>query len=107
MKQKFWSRFPLACDFLKELGYLNYGKPDVHIRDIFSATGLLSEKSSNYQVLKAITRVSENVEETPYNVDKLFWLIGSGYFYNHTEIGNQGRTKRLKDSFIEYMKEKS
>jgi hypothetical protein len=94
--------FPLACDFLKELGYVDFGKPDVHIIEQFEALGLIKEKSSNYQVLKAITRISEHVGVSAYNVDKVFWLIGSGYFYHHLHIGNEGRVGRMKDAFIKY-----
>lgn len=95
--------FPLACDFLKELGYINYGKPDVHIIEIFEAAGLEEKGASNYQILKAITRIAENTDLSSYNVDKLFWLIGSGYFYNHPHIGNEGRVGRMKESFIEHI----
>ena len=31
--------FALACDYLKELGYENFSKPDVHVKDIFWAMG--------------------------------------------------------------------
>ena len=95
--------FPLACDFLKELGYINYGKPDVHIIEIFEATGLTEEGLSDYHVLKAITRIADNLNLSSYHVDKLFWLIGSGYFYNHTQFGNKGRVGRMKEDFIEHM----
>jgi hypothetical protein len=71
---------PLACGFLKDLGYPNFGKPDVHIREIFAALGL-SASRHDYQVFKAIVRVARNVGTTPYDVDTLFWLIGSGDFY--------------------------
>jgi hypothetical protein len=27
--------------------------------------------------------MASNVGVTPYNVNKLFWLIGSGYFYGN------------------------
>jgi len=94
--------FPLACDFLKELGYVDFGKPDVHIIEQFEALGLIKEKSSNYQVLKAITRISEHVGVSAYNVDKVFWLIGSGYFYHHMHIGKEGRVGRMKDAFIKH-----
>ena len=90
--------FPLACDFLKELGYINYGKPDVHIKDIFEAHNLIQKKATNYQILKAIIRIANNAGVTTYNIDKLFWLIGSGKFYNHNNIP----VKRLKDEFIKY-----
>ena len=32
--------YPLSCDFLKELGFIEYGKPDVHICKIFAGIGL-------------------------------------------------------------------
>lgn len=90
--------FPLACDFLKELGYIEYGKPDVHIKDIFEAYDLVPKNATNYQILKAIIRIANNTKKTAYNVDKLFWLIGSGKFYNHKSI----QVKRLKDEFIKH-----
>ncbi|BCO09284.1 hypothetical protein GF1_16600 [Desulfolithobacter dissulfuricans] len=99
--------FPLACDFLKELGYINYGKPDVHIIEIFEAIGLVEKGASNYQILKAITRIAKNINVSVYNVDKLFWLIGSGYFYNHIQAGNKGKVGRMKEAFIEYMNSKN
>lgn len=94
--------FALACDFLKELGYVNFGKPDVHIIEQFEALGLVGVKSSNYQVLKAITRIADNVGVSAYNVDRIFWLIGSGNFYDHRHIGNNGRVPRMKNAFIEH-----
>ena len=86
--------FPLACDFLKELGYVNFGKPDVHLKKIF-ATLRLSPREDDYEVFKAIVRVARNVGVTPYNVDKVFWLIGSGNFYlDEVEVG------RHREDFI-------
>lgn len=32
---------------------------------------------SNYEGFNAVARVARNAGVTPYNVDKLFWLIGS------------------------------
>jgi hypothetical protein len=52
-------------------------------------------------VFKAVARVASNVDVTPYNVDKLFWLIGSGYFYGNPEIGINGKIGRRKKQFIE------
>ncbi|HHG3468186.1 TPA: hypothetical protein ACPVZR_004561 [Vibrio parahaemolyticus] len=92
--------FPLACDFLKELGFTNYGKPDVHIIEIFEASGLVAKGATNYQILKAISRIADSTGFSSYNVDKLFWLIGSGYFYNHPGIGNKGRVGKMKEAFI-------
>lgn len=85
--------YPLACDFLKELGFMSYGKPDVHVIQIFAGIGLCPEKASPYLVQKVIAQVAEAAGVTPYNVDKVFWLIGSGKFYKHPQIGNIGRKK--------------
>jgi hypothetical protein len=98
--------FALACDFLKELGYVNFAKPDVHIRDIFTGLNLCPEGATNYQIFKAVVRLAENVGVSPYNADKLFWLIGSGYFYQDEQIGNKGRIGSYKMKFIAYAREK-
>jgi hypothetical protein len=98
--------FPLACDFLKELGYVEYGKPDVHLKSIFEAFKIIDNKEKNttkqdYATLKAIDRIAQANNVTPYAVDKVFWLIGSGNFYlTGKNIGKQkknfidGMTKR-------------
>lgn len=93
--------YPLACDFLKELGFVNYGKPDVHVIEIFEGLGLCNKGVSPYEIQKTIVQMSEEKCVSAYNVDKLFWLIGSGKFYNHPEIGNQGHIGRNKERFIE------
>jgi len=72
--------FATACDFLKENGYPEYVKPDVHIKDVFLGLGITSTKN-DYEVFKEVTRFAKTIDETPYAVDKLFWLIGSGRFY--------------------------
>lgn len=89
--------YALACDFLKELGFVQYGKPDVHIIEIFSAIGLCAKKASLYQIQKVISDMAHAVDVSPYNVDKLFWLIGSGRFYHHPEI----KLGRMKQKFID------
>jgi len=94
--------YPLACDFLKELGFVEYGKPDVHVIDIFVGIGLCKPKPSPYQVQKTITKIAEAAGVSAYNVDKLFWLIGSGKFYKHEhkQLGKNGHIGRMKEEFI-------
>jgi len=90
--------FALACDCLKELGYVNYPKPDVHLIDVFNRLGL-SEKNP-ISVFEAIVRMSDDCKVmdgsiTPYKIDKIIWLICSGRFYH------DGITIRAhKDDFI-------
>jgi len=97
--------FATACDFLKETGYVNFGKPDVHLKDILLELGLCDSRG-DYHVLKAISRVARNVNATPYAVDKLFWLVGSGYFYDDPQIGRKGRTGGHKQEFFAVAREK-
>lgn len=80
-KEVYGLGFPLACDFLKELGYWQYSKPDVHIINIFTALGLCVD--NEYAAYCAVRDMARAVNETPFNVDRLFWLIGSGNFYKH------------------------
>lgn len=85
--------FALSCDLLKELGYTSFPKPDVHLRDIFTALRLSEKGAERYQLFKDITRVANHSDVTPYNVDKVFWLIGSGNFYRDIDmIGKKGVT---------------
>lgn len=86
--------FPLACDFLKELGYSQYPKPDVHIIKIFYALNFCAD--NDYDAYKAVIKMAKINNDTPYNVDKIFWLIGSGSFYLHNiKVG------RHRDEFIQ------
>lgn len=96
--------FALSCDFLKEMGYINFPKPDVHLRDIFTALGLCNDKPDDYQLFKAIIRVATHSGVSAYNADKVFWLIGSGNFYGDIHIGKQGLVGSRKKEFIEYAK---
>jgi hypothetical protein len=98
--------FALSCDFLKELGYVNFPKPDVHLRDIFTALELCPARVDDYQLFKAIIRVANNANVTPYATDKVFWLIGSGNFYEDREIGSNGKIGSHKQDFIEFARQK-
>ncbi|MCO5188860.1 MAG: hypothetical protein M9928_21570 [Anaerolineae bacterium] len=72
--------FALSCDFLKEAGYPEFLKPDVHIIDIAYSLGI-SPSRDQYQVFKSMVAYCAEIGKLPYEVDKLFWLVGSGAFY--------------------------
>jgi hypothetical protein len=72
--------FALACDFLKGVGFTNFSKPDVHIKEIFTQLGL-SATRDDVEVFKAVGRIARNVGVTPFEADQLFWLVGSGDLY--------------------------
>ena len=96
--------FPLACDFLKEIGCLEYGKPDVHVKKILAGLGFIEKKykstpKADYETFKILNRIAESNQTTAFEVDKLIWLIGSGRFYNSgISIG------RKATEFISYCK---
>jgi hypothetical protein len=92
--------FALASDFLKELGFINFAKPDVHLRRIFIGLNLCSANASDYEVSKAVIRLANNANVDPYNADKIFWLIGSGFFYDDKQIGDKGKIGSHKEKFI-------
>ncbi len=99
--------FPLACDLIKELGYVEFGKPDVYLKGIFSELGIIDKRKmsglrGDYLTAKAIDKIAIANNVTPYAVDKIFWLIGSGNFYlTGKNIGRQ------KDKFLKLIKEHS
>lgn len=97
--------FALSSDFLKEIGYVNFPKPDIHLHDLFDNLKLYDskkDKNRDYRLFKAIVRLSHNADVTAYNADKVFWLIGSGYFYNDPQIGKKGRIGSQKQDFVKY-----
>ncbi|SEQ85094.1 hypothetical protein SAMN02910369_02540 [Lachnospiraceae bacterium NE2001] len=90
--------FALACNFLKELGYINYPKPDVHLKDICFGLNLCDK--NQYEVFDTIIQIADDNSVSPYRVDKIFWLIGSGFFYDdNIRIGSH------KVDFIEKVNE--
>jgi len=91
--------FTLACDFIKELGYPDFPKPDGHLKDIFKALQLCDAKADDYWVYKAIIRAAKNAGVTAYKLDKILYLIGSGDFYHHDRTIT-GR----KPEFIRHLK---
>jgi len=92
--------FALACDFLKEIGYTEFGKPDVHLKDIFEKLGLIVHRG-DIETLQKIEQVAEAAGVTVYAVDRVFWIIGSGKFYRKPiHIGKQ------KENFFKCYKKK-
>ena len=92
--------FALACDFLKGIGCSDFAKPDVHIIKIFTGIGI-SKFKKDYEVFKDVIRFSEAIKKTPYEVDKLFWLVGSGNF----SLDNI-RINTNRSWFIDHIKQK-
>lgn len=95
--------FALACDFLKELGYEGFPKPDVHLRKIFEGLGFCPKGSSDLMLCREIIRLAEDAGITPYEADKTFWLVGSGRFYlDERTVGRKGLVSTNREEFIRW-----
>ena len=70
--------YALSCDFLKEIGYSAYGKPDIWLRRIFVGVGLVPPTASDFMIAKEISLIADEVGRPAAEVDKVFWIIGSG-----------------------------
>lgn len=89
----------LALDYLKELGFDQFVKPDLHIMDICFGLAPKKYMKHNRDTAGAIRQMKDmaNVAgKTPYSLDKLFWLIGSGGFYELPGVDDAEREKALK-----------
>jgi hypothetical protein len=92
--------FALACDFLKESGWPEYAKPDVHTKKILSGVGLAD--GTDYGTFKAILLIAKYIGETPYTVDKFIWLAGSGNQYHRHE-----KFKTSREEFLRFYRKQS
>jgi 3-methyladenine DNA glycosylase Tag len=76
----------LACDFLKETGFLNFGKPDVHIKRIFERIGLIDffeevtvYSNEDFFIFRILDILSLKTNKTLFEVDKILWLFATGF----------------------------
>jgi hypothetical protein len=79
--------FPIANDWLKEIGYSNYCKPDTHTIDILFESGVSSQ--DNYTVFQTMVKMARVNNEPPAVIDRLLWLIGSGKYVENEKITRQ------------------
>ena len=89
--------FALACNLLKDLGYMNYPKPDIHLKDVLSAIGFC--KNDDVDCFKTVIKIANECNVTAYKIDKLVWVICSGNYHNHNI-----KVKGLKHELISYLK---
>ena len=90
----------MACDWLKECGYHNYGKPDRHIVDILYGTRV-APNEDNYTIFKTLARIARVNDELPAVIDRLLWYIGSGRYVDQGVKITRGKTQ-----FIELLRPK-
>ena len=92
--------FPIASDWLKEIGYSNYCKPDTHTIDILFGAGVVPSQG-NYDIFKTMVRMGRVNNEPPAVIDRLLWFIGSGKY-----VGKDEKITRQKAAFIQEVRPK-
>ncbi len=92
--------FPIASDWLKEIGYSNYCKPDTHTIDILFGAGVVPSQD-NYTVFRTMVQMARVNNEYPAVIDRLLWLIGSGKY-----VGKNEKITRQKAAFIQDIRPK-
>lgn len=96
--------FALACNWLKELGYMNYSKPDTHMKDICLTLGLIHSKEDTIGCFRAMNEIASSDNVEPYRLDKVWWLICSGDFYR---LGKKLANPHIhKERFLARLQEK-
>lgn len=90
----------LLRDFLKELCRDDLIKDDVHIKVIGNE---LLGIDDNESFAKEFIELCNSAGQSPYYVDKIFWLCCTGNFYKHSVIIT---TMNNRSNFIEYIKGK-
>ncbi|MDY0873969.1 hypothetical protein [Dongia rigui] len=96
----------LACDFLKELGYEQFPKPDIHIKRLAHRLRI-SSANSDYMLLRDLMKLEPllaSFKISLYGFDKYLWLIGSGRFYLVEEDGVELSIGRQARPFLNRMR---
>ncbi len=100
----------LACDFIKEIGYINYAKPDVHIEYIITNYFYDGEKTSHKKILNKVQGIAKDAGVSTFEVDKILWLIASGKYYDVKQleptiiVKSEHSEKSLRDEFLFFLK---
>ena len=93
----------LASDALKELGFSGYCKPDSQIRKVLIGIGACSDRATDFYIQQVLTEIALTNDESPFNLDKILWLIfARNTFYKHPEL-NKLMHKTLIEEFINYI----
>lgn len=95
--------FASACNWLKELGYYKYVKPDIHLKAVCDVL-CLSPTKNDIDYFEAIIKFAKAADVEPYTLDKVWWLICTGTFYRYdVQLPNP---QKRKDDFLAALKQK-
>ena len=82
--------FALSCDVLKELNYVNFGKPDTHTKDFYIELGLIDLDGKNKENIKTNIKVfnemqimAKECKVSTFKIDKVIWLSCARDYGSH------------------------
>lgn len=98
IKTKWGWGFALSANWLKDIGMMDYCKPDVQVTNCLNALGFCSK--TNTVVFKTLVNIADDSKKydktaSAFKLDRILWLIGSGDFYSHPEIKWNGSLKEF------------
>jgi hypothetical protein len=105
----------LILDFLKELGFTRFVKPDIHTIDLYHKIAQVEKIDAGYFfTISFLRQLADEVDQTPYSLDRMFWLIGSGNFYREREQDREARKRwnvkndaeKRREDFVAWLKDR-
>ena len=92
-----WFGKALSADFLKELGFDCYAKPDTHIKNFISE--IFGCTPNDDEVMEKINEIASETGETQFAIDKLIYLACTHHFYMkgdevYSDSKNSGNAER-------------
>lgn len=93
--------FATAANFLKDNGYPEFVKPDVHVRELFVGIGVSDPDADDEEVFEDVVAFAEALDVVPYEVDRLFWTVGSGRFTVTTDDDSEYTVPANSEEFLD------
>ena len=94
----------ITPNYLKEIGF-SYGKPDTHLLAIAEIVpGWLTQDNTFEEGLQSQVEMAQNAGfgyVNKYVLDKVLWLICSGFYFKHRNSRYGGGARRLKEPFLQ------
>jgi len=75
-REIFGMRFPSACGFLRNCGFKKYISPDPKVKALLQDLDV-TESRDNYETLKAIIKMSLDIDQPVFSIYRLLWMIVS------------------------------
>ena len=100
--------FALSCIFFMDIGFASLLKPDIWVIRFCNRLNIVSSEDP-YLVFNAAIEFAEQVGTTPFCLDRMIWLIGTGEFWlDGVDLGSQDQrqSQRQLDDFVSFVRQR-